>query len=414
MLEDSTPRPRSQRSAGGLVCRRTQSGARTMTGRLGHHIIAGMLPIDHPPHFRVRIVANPAAGSSGAPGRDLRDDLRRAGGRLAELGWTIDWRTTAGQGDARKLAAQAAAEGVDLVIAAGGDGTFNEVVNGLIGSRVAAAVLPTGTANVLAAQLGMVGVPSTLHRPNLVSAAEALHAGTVRRVDLGRARSQTGDERRFVLWAGIGLDAAIAHEVETTRRELKRLLGPALFGAVGLKQGALHGDGAAAELEIDGQRLSERLLLGVIANIPLYGGAIRVAPAAVMDDGRLDVVLLCGENLLAAVQHLVGQNVRTAVQHLGTVITGRAAQSAPVARTARRVRVVSEPPLPVHLDAEPFGTTPITITIEPAALRLLVPDCAPESLFSGERGIVPTAADAVDDPATKPSRDGRDGAADPG
>ena len=334
--------------------------------------------------IRARVISNPVAGGASSSGRERREALRAACGRLLELGWTVSWRTTEYPGHARELALHAAHEGEHVVVAAGGDGTINEIVNGLIGTETALAVLPFGTANVLAAQLGLVGVPSTLYRPKLVKAAESLHAGRIALVDTGLARSDDGVERSFLLWAGIGLDAAVAHEVEGMNREFKRLLGPAAYGAIGLKQTALGGGGAAATIEIDGDRIENTLYLGVVANIPLYGGAVHLAPYAVLDDGMLDVALFCGENLLSAFQHFLGEDVRTAVQHLGAVLTGRTADERPVAQPAQVVRIEAEPNLPVHLDGEPFGTSPVTFTVQPGSLRLLVPPCAPESLLSAE------------------------------
>lgn len=334
--------------------------------------------------IRARVISNPASGGASGSGRERREALRAACGHLVELGWTVSWRPTEGPGHAQELAGIAAREEWDVVVAAGGDGTINEIVNGLVGTETALAVLPTGTANVLAAQLGLVGVPSTMHRPKLVKIAELLHAGRIATVDTGIARSDDGKERAFLLWAGIGLDAAVAHEVEGMHRDLKRLLGPAAFGAVGIKQTALGHGGALATVTIDGREITDTLFLGIIANISLYGGALHIAPRATLDDGMLDVALFVGENLLAAVQAFLGDDVRSAVQHLGSVLTGRKTDDRPVAKPAHVVRIESEPRLPVHLDGEPFGTSPVTISVVPKSLRLLIPPCAPASLFSGD------------------------------
>ena len=339
--------------------------------------------------LRARIIANPASGGA----RDQRVARRTAAGLLAELGWTIDWRETEGRGDATRLATEAADRGYDVVIAVGGDGTVHEVVHGLVGSRTALAVLPAGTANVLAAQLGLMGVPSTLHRANLPAVAEALARGAPRAVDLGWARPRGGRRRHFLLWAGVGLDAAVAREIETEARDLKRLLGPAAFGAVGLRRTALGGAGAEAVVRLDAQRVRDELLLAVVSNISLYAGAIQLAPEARLDDGLLNVALFRGQNILRALRSYFGGDVRTVVQHLSALLTGRVDDSRPITAPARRVRVVAREALPVHLDGEPFCETPVTIGVAPLALRLWVPPTAPDRLFSTELAAEPQDAD---------------------
>jgi diacylglycerol kinase (ATP) len=313
----------------------------------------------------LRIISNPNAGG----GRDSGQGLRAAAGRFAEQGWTVSWCFTERPGHARELAAAAAAEGLGVVAAAGGDGTINEVVNGLVGSPTALAVLPAGTGNVLAAQLGLVGVPTPLHRADLVAAAEALCAGVVRPVDTGLAQSAGGPERHFVLWAGVGLDAEVAREIETTGRLLKRRFGPAAYGALAARA-ALVATGTPAVVTCDGERIDGRLLLGVVANVRLYGGTVDLSPEALLDDGRLDVSLFMGASVLAK------------LRHLGAVLARRRApRSEWRGLSAARIAITADPPLPVHLDAEPFGTTPVVLTVRPRSLRLLVPPTAPPGLF---------------------------------
>jgi diacylglycerol kinase family enzyme len=329
---------------------------------------------------RAWLLANPSAGAS--RGRALATGLRTAVGTLASLGWTVSWHEPESSAHAHALAAKAAAEGVDVVVVAGGDGTINGVVGALVGTETALAVLPTGTANVLAAQLGLLALPSPLQRPDLPAAAAHLAAGIVRPVDTGFVQRPDG-ERPFLLWAGIGLDAAVTYELEHEGRELKRALGPVAFGAVGLKLAARGG--APAIVDVDGERRRGRLVVGVVCNIPLYAGAIHLAPAARMDDGHLDAALLFGDSVLSAVQAFLGDDVRTAVHHLGTVLTGRPDDDVPTI-PVERGWVVARPPLPVHVDGEPYGTTPVRLGVRPTSLRLLVPPTAPASLFAGAAG----------------------------
>jgi len=330
-----------------------------------------MLPT--PTATQARVIVNPAAGGGRAHG----PALRAAVGCLAEHGWTVSWRVTEGAGHAQALAAEATAAGIDVVVAAGGDGTVSEIVNGLAGSPTALAVLPAGTGNVLAAELGLIGIPTPLHRADLVAAAEALCAGAPRWVDLGFARSAGRAGRFFCLWAGVGLDAEVARLIEGEGRELKRRLGPAAYGAMGIKA-AFAATGMPAVVECDERRASGRLLLAVVANVRLYGGAVVLAPEAQLDDGRLDVSLFWGRSLFST------------VRHVGTVLLHRQGHRAEFeSRPARHVSVTTDAALPVHLDAEPFGTTPVTVEVRPRSLRLIVPPAAPADLFTERSRAAP-------------------------
>ena len=323
-----------------------------------------------PDPVHARIIVNPSAAGS----RDYGQALRSAAGVFAEAGWTVSWRQTAATGHAEVLARQAAEDGIDIVVAAGGDGTVNEVTNGLVGTPAALAVLPAGTGNVFAAQMGLLGIPTPLNRPNLPAAAEALVQGRVRPVDTGFAQPRGLPGRFFLLWAGIGLDAAVAHLLEGEAHELKRLFGPMAYGAVGLKT-ALEISGTTASIRCDEQRLQAgRLIMGIVANIPLYAGTVQLTPDALLDDGQFEVSLFGGESVFDA------------IEHVGALLAGLPADD-PDRRfvtRAKHVRILTARPLPVHLDAEPFGTTPVSITLRAHSLNLLVPPTAPGGLFSGE------------------------------
>jgi diacylglycerol kinase (ATP) len=314
---------------------------------------------------RAQVLANPKAGG----GRNA-DAFQAAIGALAAGGWTVSLDWTSAPGAAEPMARAAAAKGIDVVVAAGGDGTVNEVVNGLAHTGTALAVLPMGTGNVLAAQLGLVGVPTPLYRPDLVAAAQALANGRLALVDTGLARAWHGPARRFMLWAGVGFDAALALEMETTGRTLKRRFGPLAYGALGFRA-VLGAGGTPALVVTENQRVRDRLLMAVVANIGLYAGAVDLSPNARLDDGALNLELFLGERL------------RQAAAHLAAVLIGRGGRHPDrVSTPARRVRIVAQRPLAVHLDAEPFGTTPMRFDADPASLRLVVPATAPVSLFT--------------------------------
>jgi len=314
------------------------------------------------------LVVNPAAGHG-----DRTQSLQTAVGVLVQEGWSVSWHATRGKGHAAEIAARAARDGVDVVVVAGGDGTVNEVANGLVGTACALALLPAGTGNVLAAQLGLVGVPTPLHRPDPVSAARRLCGGRTRSVDVGHARARGVGGRCFVLWAGVGLDAEIVERVERADPSLKRTMGPAAYAAVGLRS-LLGATATWALLRCDGASVRVSLLMTVVANVPLYAGTVRLAPEAVMDDGRLDVVAFTGRGAPDTLRHLAGLTT--------ALTTGRApAEDACPPTVAERVSVTTAGSLPVHLDAEPFGRTPFRAHVMPGALRLLIPEGAPDELF---------------------------------
>src|SRR5258708_4489185 len=152
----------------------------------------------------ILVIFNPAARSARASSRWKT---------LGDLPPHVTLATTSVPGEAKEIAAAAVEQGFRIVVAAGGDGTINEVVNGLAGSEVALGVLPVGTMNVFAAELGLPG--------KLRDAWRLIEAGRVREIDLGRANRQY-----FVQLAGVGLDAQVVKE---TSLDLKRNLGPLAY-----------------------------------------------------------------------------------------------------------------------------------------------------------------------------------------
>ena len=169
---------------------------------------------------RARIIVNPASGSATeATLRELRETARW----LTEHGLPSELRLTRGPGHATELAREATGAGLEMVVAAGGDGTVNDVIQALAGHTTALGVLPVGTVNVWAREMG-ISLTAT-------EARETLLHGVRRRVDLGRA-----GQRYFLMMAGIGFDAEVARRVE--RGPLKR---------IGLKLAGLYRGGGGAE-----------------------------------------------------------------------------------------------------------------------------------------------------------------------
>jgi YegS/Rv2252/BmrU family lipid kinase len=214
------------------------------------------------------VIHNPVAGQR--PGGCLAAVLAY----LRAAGAAVEVRDTAARGDAEAFARQASAGTWDLVVAAGGDGTINEVVNGLVGSTMPLAIVPLGTANVLASEIGLP------LRPDAV--ARAIAGGMARPVTLGRATSSLGT-RHFILMAGIGFDAHVVRDVDTG---LKRRFGKLAYVAEMLRQ-TRHFRFPAYEITIDGQQVTAAS--AVIANGRHYGGPWVITPRAGL--GRASLAL---------------------------------------------------------------------------------------------------------------------------
>ena len=302
---------------------------------------------------RARIIVNPASGSATeATLRELRETARW----LTEHGLPSELRLTRGPGHATELAHEATAAGLEMVVAAGGDGTVNDVIQALAGHTTALGVLPVGTVNVWAREMG-IGLTAA-------EARETLLRGVLRRVDLGRA-----GKRYFLMMAGIGFDAEVARRVE--RGPLKRIglkLLDYIAAVVALSVTAKPAD---LRIQIGERQRRERALMVIIGNTRLYGGAMTFTQKAVADDGALDVVVI-GSGGLA---HRIG-------------VLGRAFLRRPSAGPrvrylrAQAIRVESRRAEPVQVDGEVIGRLPMTFTIAPQALRVILPASAPSELFS--------------------------------
>ena len=303
------------------------------------------------------LIHNPSAGP-----REVEDELDLVVEYLSECDWRVRRSVTGHAGQATEFARQAVVDGLDVVLVAGGDGTVCEAVNGLVGSRVALGVLPSGTGNVWAKELGLPAF--TLLNPNrLLVAAHLLTEATVRPIDVGRA-----NEQYFVLFAGLGLDAQVARGMEPRERSTKRLgLLPYLVAAA---TAAVEFYGVRTTVVVDGKVIKGRSLFILISNAQLYGGVLRITPEAKLDDGLLDMVIFNG----------VGPTYT--LRHLFSILGGRHLRDPSVKfLRARRVMVDCARPWPVQIDGDPFGSTPMTFQVIPRALRVLVPPTAPASLF---------------------------------
>ncbi|MGD2103710.1 MAG: diacylglycerol kinase family lipid kinase [Anaerolineae bacterium] len=305
-----------------------------------------------------RLIYNPTAGP-----RNVRSDLERLCSFFERQEWTVELRLTEQPGDAARMARQAAADCLDAVIVAGGDGTINEVVNGLMGSETALGVLPVGTGNLWAKELR---VPTyTLANPwRLREAARGLVAGSVRTIDVGVA-----DGHAFLCWASAGLDAQVTTEMEPRDRTTKRLGAlPYLIAATLVAQGF---KGVPTTIALDGYVVRGRSLLVMVSNIKQYGGLVEVAPGAKLDDGLLDVFVFEGLGFGYIVRHLL------------RVLSQRYLDDPKIVhRQAQRIEIEADVAMPVQVDGDPLGKTPTQVRVSPGALRIVAPPTMPADLLT--------------------------------
>ena len=312
---------------------------------------------------RVLFIANPRARGLAA-GKRLDGAVRTV---AAESGLDARLVWTQRPGEAGDLAREACADGVDLIFACGGDGTLNEVLNGLDGvpaeAGPAVGIVPGGTANVWARE---AGIP----RRSPAAAIRAQIDAAPVRVDLGRVQFGAGEGapaggRRFLLMVSLGFDAAAVASVSPA---LKRRLGQLAYIWAGLRT-SWRDPGFDIDLELDGtasQRIHASML--VVGNTRNYGAIAHITAQASVADGELDYVAFLGHGLWNAARMLPRLLVR---RHLGT--------PAVLFRRARwgRITPAAGGLLPhVQLDGEVGlepSAGPITLTVEAGAVRMLAP-----------------------------------------
>ena len=284
---------------------------------------------------RIAVILNPAA--RGERAKRLRDRVEAVcGGAILQA--------TARAGDAESLARAAAEDGFETVVAAGGDGTVNEVVNGIAGTEATLGLLPLGTMNVFATELGLP--------VNDIDACWQIVLGNgSRRVDLPSANG-----KHFVQLAGVGFDAQVVKE---TSRAFKRSFGPLSY-IVNAAQIAAR---QPPQLRIESENATtEEGSFVLIGNGRLYGGPFPFFKQAVIDDGLFDVLVFKRLGYLEIVRYM--QDVIFSAQ-----ITSPEVEY--FQTTA--LRVTSDSPVPVEIDGELIGNCPVDFQINHHGLRVLAP-----------------------------------------
>jgi len=331
--------------------------------------------------MQAELIYNPSGGQV-----VVRHELNNAVSFLNRYGWSVTLRETSKPQEATELTRHAVNRGAKVVIAAGGDGTVNEVANGLVNTDVALGVLPVGTTNSWALQIGIPALnpvlprtqtakliasleeriarplPANYYRKVLLDAARVLVEGRTVAVDVGELSG-----RYFLISAGIGLEAAI---VESISLEEKRALGSWAYVLTAIGS-AYRYSGTDVSLNLDGKEVKVSTPLIVVSNIQLYGGMVAIGAKACVNDAKLDVCIFKGDGFFTFVQYAI------------KVLSHRHLQDPKVEYyQCREIVVESVRSLPVHVDGELFTRTPVAIRIVPSSLKVIVPEIVPGNLFS--------------------------------
>lgn len=292
---------------------------------------------------RFFVILNPAAGTYTA------DKVREALGKhfnCADGSCAV--HQTSGHENLAELARSAADRGCDVVVAAGGDGTVSAVADGLVGLEIALGIIPLGTANVLARELG---IPVDLNEAcTLLSGPHA-----VAKID---AMELAG--RHYYTQVGVGIDALM---IRDTRREAKKRFGRVAYLWTGFTR-LVGFQPRGFRLVVDGREVVQRGSQVVLANCGTLGQhPFRWGPDIRPDDGKVAVCIVRAKTML----HYV--------QLAWAVLTGQHRQSRHVRylTSERSVRIETHQPLPVQADGEIVGKTPVEVGIVPGAVRVVVP-----------------------------------------
>jgi diacylglycerol kinase (ATP) len=302
---------------------------------------------------RVRVIFNPtAAGGRGAQlGPEIQDCLQnKAKGAKVEL----EWMATEAPGHALALAEKAAADGCDMVVSIGGDGTTNEVVNGLMRAGTNSTrlgIIPAGSGNDFAWFAGIALDP--------LAACQRLFDGETRVIDIGYIRDGNGRERYFNNGCGAGFDATVALEVE----KYKWLRGILVYLVPLLKTVIFHHENPTIRISVDEREWTQSSMMITIGNGRRLGKGFLVTPEARLDDGQLDVCI-CGHLGRLGILRVIPRFMR------GTHVTHPQVQM----ELAQRVKVESPVPLNVHIDGESFATDvrQFEVSVVPRALQIKV------------------------------------------
>jgi YegS/Rv2252/BmrU family lipid kinase len=303
------------------------------------------------PALQVKVIVNPVAGAYST--RRKWPIISRL---LKRSGLSFDFEYTEGVGHAIELARAAASDGYRCLVAVGGDGTVNEVANGILYStgatKTALGIVSTGTGSDF---IRSVGIPR-----DYPSACSALTSPRRLSIDVGVVEYQSKGQtlqRFFVNGAGVGFDATV---VEKTER-LPKYFGGTIPYLAGLVMALFGYKNKSVVVNVEDEMMSGRVLSVVVANGGYLGGGMHIAPQAELSDSLLDVVMVGDLGKFELLKELPTVYKGTHINH-------------PKVRMvkARHITVKSPEPMLVHADGELLGESPASFWVMPAALSIVV------------------------------------------
>jgi diacylglycerol kinase (ATP) len=299
------------------------------------------------------LIYNPRAGKFG---RNGDSQIARAVQILERRGHRVTVAPTTGPRTAGAIARQHIDRGATLILAAGGDGTINEVAEGMLHTEVPLGILPGGTANVLAMEMKL---GSRLHR-----VAERLDDLCPRRVSVGHVVCEEGRvSRHFLLMAGAGLDAHIVYHVDGM---LKARIGKFAYWAAGWSMLGRH----LAQIQVQACGQQHHCSFALASKVRNYGGDFEIARSVTLFEDTFEVVLFEGDTTMPYVKYFVGM----ALNRLGGM------KGVTVLRTSHvKLACEQNPDVYIQIDGEFAGQLPAELRIVPDALTLLAPAAYGES-----------------------------------
>ena len=287
---------------------------------------------------KILIIANPVSGRGRGARVAEKTELRLRG-----LGDSAETLFTSKRGDAKEFARRAA--DFDRVVAVGGDGTVNEILNGLPDNAPPLGQIPVGTANVLAKTFGLPRTPR--------SGADAIHAGHAVSVDVGLANG-----RKFLLMASAGFDAQVVHDFHAQRTGAIRMRDYFSWSL----RAILKYEPPRFRVTADGQKLPDGSYV-LVSNLPCYGGPLAFTRKAKVNDGALDLLVYSAWGKLNVVRLFAEAFAGDPCSMPGATHL-----------LVKKVVIEAETPLPWQVDGDPGETLPLTVEMAPHQVKLLVPE----------------------------------------